>query len=46
MQDTKRIAEGAKRMGQEAQEGRQSGFEAASGSFRKQTKGSRPLLPR
>ena len=43
MQDTKRMADEANRMGQQAQERMQSGFEAASRSFTEANKGFQAL---
>jgi hypothetical protein len=43
MQETKRMADAANRMGQEAQERVQSGFEAASRSFSEANKGFQTL---
>jgi hypothetical protein len=45
MSDTKRMADEADRMGQQAQERMQSGFEAASRSMRP-TNASKPSLPK
>ena len=46
MSDTKRMADEANRMGQQAQERMQSGFEAASRSFTEATNASKPSLPK
>src|SRR5262245_66017201 len=43
MPDTKGMADEARRMGQQAQERMQSGFEAASGSFMEANKGFQAL---
>ena len=46
MQDTRRMADEANRMGQQAQERMQSGLEAASRSFMEANKGFQALPPR